>query len=391
MNMTNKLYKTLNQALHLARPHGATTTERYTKWLRGQLPAHLGSDPARVWRDALGNLHVDNRDMMSHRSLFISHVDTVHRVEGSNRILKTDKKWFADGAALGADDGVGNALLMHMLWHNVPGYYIFSQGEECGGLGAKHIAKAHADLLVQFDRAIAFDRKGTDSVISHQGYGRCCSNVFAQALADALNETDDSMELMYSPDDTGVYTDTAEFTDSIPECTNISCGYMYEHTQKEELDMGHFDRLAAAVLLVAWDDLPVHRDPTVKEYKEYATTSYYDGKWDSWKDKWYLDYDKHDGLDADVVGYDYSKLDELDANELDVYLYECLEDAKAGHPNGLIEMMAESVYPEDPGMARKFIDRNRMTDAVLDEAIEMVGIYDVEVVLSTVFDAAYVD
>lgn len=390
--MTNKLYKTLNKALHIARPHGSTTTERYTKWLRGQLPAHLNADPTRVWRDALGNLHVDNRDSVSHRSLFIAHVDTVHRIEGSNRVRKTDGKWFADGAALGADDGVGNALLMHMLDANVPGYYIFSQGEECGGLGAKHIAELYPDLLVQFDRAIAFDRKGVDSVISHQGYSRCCSDVFAQELADALNATDDSMELMYSPDDTGVYTDTAEFTDIIPECTNISCGYMYEHTQKEELDMGHFDRLAAAVLLVAWDDLPVHRDPTVPEYKEYArSTSYYDGKWDSWKDKWYLDYDKHDGLDADVVEYDYSKLDELGANELDMYLYECLKDAKAGHPNGLIEMMAESVYPEDPGMARKFIDDERMTDAVLDEALEMVGICDVSVVLSTVFDAAYVD
>lgn len=382
------LYKTLNKALHLARPHGATTTERYTKWLRGQLPAHLGADPALVWRDALGNLHVDNRDDMSHRSLFIAHVDTVHRVEGNNRILKTDKKWFADGAALGADDGVGNALLMHMLHAGVPGYYIFSQGEECGGLGAKHIAKAYPDLLVQFDRAIAFDRKGTDSVISHQGWSRCCSDVFAQALSDALNDTDATMELMYSPDDTGVYTDTAEFTDSIPECTNISCGYMHEHTQKEELDIGHFDRLAAAVLLVAWDDLPVHRDPTVKEYKSYAG---YD-KWDDWRDKWYLNYDKHDGLDVKGgIEYDYSKLDELDANSLDCYLYECLEDAKQGFPNGLIEMMAESVYPEDPGMARKFIDRNRMTDAVLDEAIEMVGICDVDTVLSTVFDAAYVD
>lgn len=382
------LYKTLNKALHLARPHGSTTTERYTKWLRGQLPAHLGADPALVWRDALGNLHVDNRDDMSHRSLFIAHVDTVHRVEGNNRILKTDKKWFADGAALGADDGVGNALLMHMLHAGVPGYYIFSQGEECGGLGAKHIAKAYPDLLVQFDRAIAFDRKGTDSVISHQGWSRCCSDVFAQALSDALNDTDATMELMYSPDDTGVYTDTAEFTDSIPECTNISCGYMHEHTQKEELDIGHFDRLAAAVLLVAWDDLPVHRDPTVKEYKSYAG---YD-KWDDWRDKWYLNYDKHDGLDVKGgIEYDYSNLDELDANSLDCYLYECLEDAKQGFPNGLIEMMAESVYPEDPGMARKFIDRNRMTDAVLDEAIEMVGICDVETVLSTVFDAAYVD
>ena len=382
------LYKTLNKALHLARPHGSTTTERYTKWLRGQLPAHLGADPTRVWRDALGNLHVDNRDDMSHRSLFIAHVDTVHRIEGNNRILKTDKKWFADGAALGADDGVGNALLMHMLHAGVPGYYIFSQGEECGGLGAKHIAKAYPDLLVQFDRAIAFDRKGTDSVISHQGWSRCCSDVFAQALSDALNDTDATMELMYSPDDTGVYTDTAEFTDSIPECTNISCGYMHEHTQKEELDIGHFDRLAAAVLLVAWDDLPVHRDTTVNEYKSYAG---YD-KWYDWRDKWYLNYDKYDGLDVKGgIEYDYSKLDELDADSLDCYLYECLEDAKAGYPNGLIEMMAESVYPEDPGMARKFIDRNRMTDAVLDEAIEMVGTYDVETVLSTVFDAAYVD
>jgi hypothetical protein len=112
--------------------------------------------------------------------------------------------------------------------------------------------------------------------------------------------------------------------------------------------MGHFDRLAVAVLLIDWDGLPVHRDPTVKEYKTYAG---YDDKWDDWKGKWYLDYDKHEGLDnKGEAAYDYSNLDALDANEMDVYLYECLEDAKAGHPNGLIEMMAESVYPEDPGM-----------------------------------------
>jgi len=34
-----------------------------------------------------------------------------------------------------------------------------------------------------------------------------------------------------------VYTDTAEFTDIIPECTNRSVGYAREHTQEESLDL----------------------------------------------------------------------------------------------------------------------------------------------------------
>jgi len=383
MNKKSILSKTLSRALSMKRPHGTRAVIEFTDWLHSHLPKrkHIA-----VSYDTVGNLHVDARLDDTNRTLFVAHVDTVHRETGANKIRKTQGKWYADGAPLGADDGAGCAMLMHMLHAGVPAYYIFTQGEEKGGIGAKYLADHSPELLACFDRAIAFDRRGIDSVITHQGWGRCCSDEFADALSGELCA--DGV-LMYLGDDTGVYTDTAEFTDSIPECTNISCGYMYEHTPKEELNMGHFDRLAVAVLLIAWDDLPVHRDPTVKEYKTYAG---YDDKWDDWKGKWYLDYDKHEGLDAKgETAYDYSNLDALDANELDVYLYECLEDAKAGHPNWLIEMMAESVYPEDPGMARKFIDRNRMTDAVLDEAIEMVGIYDVETVLSTVFDAAYVD
>ena len=134
-------------------------------------------------------------------------------------------------------------------------------GEEGGGIGAKVVSDDQA-LLKQFDRAIAFDRRNNSSVITHQGYGRCCSDAFAEALSDKFNDAG----LLYMPDDGGVYTDTAEFVDVIPECTNISIGYMAEHTDREALDILHFRHLADAVLSFDWDNLPTERDPSVDEF-----------------------------------------------------------------------------------------------------------------------------
>lgn len=250
------LYETLNRALSLMRPHNTSGSITFTDWLFQRLPDRLR---AIAWHDAAGNQHVDSRTHDGHKTLFVAHVDTVHRIAGANRIRKTTSTWFADGAVLGADDGVGCALLMHMLHAAVPGYYVFTQGEEMGGIGARHLACEYQLLLAEFDRAVAFDRRGTDSIITRQRYGRCCSDVFGEALSAELLRTDEA--LVYSLDETGVYTDTAEFTDVIPECTNISCGYLYEHSEREQLDMIHFDRLAEAAVVINWDSLPTARDP----------------------------------------------------------------------------------------------------------------------------------
>jgi len=260
MNKKSILYKTLARALSAKRPHNTPAVSDFTEWLFNNLPATLKGFTS---VDGAGNLHVDNR-IAGSRTLFIAHVDTVHREVGANKIRKTKAMWYADGAPLGADDGAGVAMLMHMIHSGINGYYIFSQGEECGGIGAKFVSK-DVNLLSQFDRAIAFDRRGIDSVISHQGWGRCASDIFCQALADELNMTD--ANLMYMPDDTGVYTDTAEFVDTIPECTNISVGYNSEHTQQESLNIHHFELLSQAVLQVNWDKLPTERDPNEPEYK----------------------------------------------------------------------------------------------------------------------------
>ena len=374
------VYKTLHRALSLMRPHNSMGSIMFTEWLIDRLPERL-RDAA--WQDTAGNVHIDNRTHDGHKTLFVAHVDTVHRKTGANKVRKTTSTWYADGAALGADDGVGCALLMHMMHAAVPGYYIFTQGEECGGIGSKHIAREYPLLLAEFDRAIAFDRKGTDSVISHQGYGRCCSDAFADALAAELNATDET--LMYSADSTGVYTDTAEFTDIIPECTNVSCGYMYEHSDREQLDMIHFDLLAEAVLVIDWDALVTDRDPTIPDPDDVFVgnswwANYKDGKGSSFMDT-------HDGAAIVPWGSDDSAV-MLDEDE---FLYECLLDAQQGFLTGVITLMAKSVYPEEPDLAVKFIDRKKLTDEVITMAIGMCGHNDVDSILCTLFDMAYAE
>jgi hypothetical protein len=360
MRATNVLGKILNTALSTKRPHGSATNVKFTAWLREQLPLQLNKA---AFYDGAGNLHVDNRTQATHKTLFVAHVDTVHRNEGKNKITKTKTHWRAKGDVLGADDGAGVALLMHMIWGGVHGYYIFTQGEERGGVGARYLADKMPTLLGEFDRAIAFDRRGIDSVITHQGWGRCCSDTFGSALADALMDGSDN--LMMLNDDTGVYTDTAEFTDIIPECTNISVGYAREHTQEESLDLNHYQHLADAVLTVDWDGLPVERDPSVVEPVSYGT-----GSW--WQE--YKTYTKYDPTEDEP---DYRREDAIDA----------VLDAQYGHYDGLAQMVAESIWPDDTALALRHMNFKGLKPSSLDWALECLEHgEDVDLILDSLFD-----
>jgi len=374
MNKKSILHKTLARALSAKRPHNTVAVSDFTEWLFNALPTELKSFTS---VDGAGNLHIDNR-VAGSRTLFIAHVDTVHKETGANKIRKTASTWYADGAALGADDGAGVAMLMHMIHSGINGYYIFSQGEECGGIGAKYLEKNHADLLKQFDRAIAFDRRGTDSIISHQGWSRCASDTFCQALADALNLHDEN--LMYTPDDTGVYTDTAEFTDIIPECTNISVGYDHEHSQQECLNINHYELLSQAVLQVEWDKLPTDRDPTVPEYKQTK----YDTAW--WSN--YNVYDDTNAHNKHIDSKYFGTWQDDDYWETEDLL-DAIDDALDGSYDFLLELISEAVYPEDPMIAKRFLSRKLLTKELLQEAITMAHTYDSATVLCTLFDAIH--
>ena len=258
------LIATLNYALSRKRPYKGKGESALRVFVRRTIG---GSSTI----DDVGNLIIDRRqrpDGGTSRTLFVAHMDTVHRQDGRNTFVQDrgNKRLKADGAPLGADDGAGVAMLVHLLKHGVPGLYVFTVGEEVGGVGAKHFAQTQAKLLTdEIDRAIAFDRRGGTSVITHQGCGKCASTEFAEALSNKLSNANDA--LLYMPDDTGVYTDTAEFVDMVAECTNISVGYDKEHSAQESLDMAHFEALADGVLKFDWDALPVVRKPGDNGYE----------------------------------------------------------------------------------------------------------------------------
>lgn len=217
------------------------------------------------------------------RTIFASHLDTVSKVHEpvthvlDGFIIKTDGT-----TTLGADDKAGVAILTWMMKNKIPGLYYFFIGEECGCIGSSAAAKS-GDFK-DYDRIISFDRKATTSIITHQSWSRCCSDAFADAFCDELNKSG----LSYVKDDGGVYTDSAEFVDLIPECTNVSVGYYKEHSFNESQDIEHLVKLADACLKVDWENLPTKRNPNVYEAKEYKTSKWsgvYSGsRFDEWDD-----------------------------------------------------------------------------------------------------------
>lgn len=257
----------LHDMLRYKRPHGSKSEAAWIERFIKPYQPQLIDDAALV-------VTVNNSDGSQPHIMFSSHTDTVHMEDGMQHIAynrTTHTYYKKDGKPLGADDAAGAWVMLEMIDAGVAGVYVFHRCEERGGIGSAHIADKHYDFLERFDYAVAFDRKGSTSVITHQGMTRCCSDAFAQALADALN--DDGVS-MYVPDDTGVFTDTANYTSDIPECTNLSCGYDNEHSGNETLHVPTLFALRDACLRVDWQNLPVERNPAVREVKKWTWDDY---------------------------------------------------------------------------------------------------------------------
>lgn len=194
--------------------------------------------------------------------LYSSHTDSVHRAGGRQAVRVRDgiatlaKE--SKSNCLGADNGVGVWIMREMIKANRPGLYIFHRDEETGGHGSAHIAKHSPELLQGIDAAIAFDRRGTGSIITHQSGLRTASDSFAHSLAAQIGH-------WYMPDTGGSFTDTANYADIIPECSNVSAGFADEHSTRESLDLDHAETLCAAMIAIQPAALSVARDPASVE------------------------------------------------------------------------------------------------------------------------------
>jgi hypothetical protein len=228
-------------------------------------------------KDEHGNLFLELGDS---DTMFTSHLDTAtsantpvnHVFEGN--IIKTDGT-----SILGADDKAGVVIMLYMIQNSVPGLYYFFLGEEVGCVGSRKVAATHTmNKLDKIKKVVSFDRRGTTSVISHQGGSRSASDKFTDALAKELNDADHTFS--YKTDPTGIYTDSVQFVRLYPECTNISVGYKNEHSFSELQDIEHLEKLAKAVVKIDWANLPVDRDPSKTEYDYYGYGSSYSSKFD---------------------------------------------------------------------------------------------------------------
>lgn len=214
-------------------------------------------------KDKHGNYYVTvGRDFTT---MFTCHLDTACSYEKTvnhtfnGKYIKTDGK-----TILGADDKAGMVVILYMIEKKVPGLYYFFVGEEVGCIGSSKLAQDFD--WMDISKVVSFDRRGTTSVITEQMCGVCCSDEFAYDLSDKLNATGLGLELI--PDDTGILTDSAQFVDFIPECTNISVGYYNEHTRKECQDIDFLSKLCRACTMIDWESLPVVRIPGEDEYDE---------------------------------------------------------------------------------------------------------------------------
>ncbi|MES0134465.1 hypothetical protein NKJ88_05780 [Mesorhizobium sp. M0016] len=236
--------KTFIEMIRHKRPAFSSTEEIFVnKFIR----------PLGTKTDKFGNLILEIGDKPN--ILWSSHTDTVHWEEGLQKVVHNDEIVCLPEATksncLGADCTAGVWVMTEMIKAKVPGLYVFHRDEENGGGGSMHIANKTPDILKGIDAAIAFDRFGNNSVITHQ-WGRCCSDDFADSLVEQLPGTE--------KDDGGLFTDTANYVDHVSECTNISVGYMGHHTSREYQSLKFLNELKDRMIKLDTKKLRFSRD-----------------------------------------------------------------------------------------------------------------------------------
>jgi hypothetical protein len=208
--------------------------------------------------DGYGNRYVIIGSKPQH--LFTCHLDTYPLDDDHGLITCTEINIIDEGSIirtdgttiLGADDKAGMTVMLSMISAGITGIYGFFLAEE-NGLNGSHFAAMDPlwnELMQDVKAVISFDRKGINSIITHQRHERTCSDEFALELQKEFEKYD----LKMMPDENGSATDSYSFFESYPhlQCTNISVGYWDQHTKCEYQDIYHLERLCNAAISMQW-------------------------------------------------------------------------------------------------------------------------------------------
>ena len=281
--------------------HASTQNESI---VRNILSNHIRKYTDDIMVDKKGNLIVHVGDYKASKVMFSSHMDTVHDNDQTliNLHISDDKyvkasfddvdigfvgkgdkeysekelssmsakdfnankvrvvqKTVMSPTVLGADDKLGCYIMCKLIENGIDGLYVFHVGEECGGIGSTYISEETPEIVAGMNYCIAFDRYGYNDVITRQSGGTCCSDEFAEAFCEQMNAFLPPKEQM-KPSTFGSFTDSANYTGLIQECTNIAVGYKSQHTRDEQFDLEWLEvHLIPSLLKMEWDKLPCVR------------------------------------------------------------------------------------------------------------------------------------
>ena len=237
------------------RPAGSYTEQKFIERYIETIPG--------ITKDGFGNyfLRIGNDPI-----IWTAHTDTMHsepgyqavELIGDHLMLKNQNN---KGSCLGADDASGCFLLKKLIEIKKEGLFCFFRAEEVGGLGSDYFVRNYSELLKQFKYVISLDRKGTDSIITHQGQ-RCCSDKFAESLREQLGKS-------WYLDSSGLFTDSLNFIGDVGEATNLSSGYSLAHSRFETLDIRHLIDLLGLLIKLDVSKLVSERLPGEKDYQDY--------------------------------------------------------------------------------------------------------------------------
>ena len=314
--------------------------------------------------DLKGNIYIQIGEKKDSETVFSSHTDTVHSSGViQNVLLCPDDLVFRtdSGQCLGGDDGTGIWIMWELIKAGVKGLYIFHRAEEVGGQGSAHISRLPLFQDGHYKRCIAFDRKADKSIITHQACSRCCSDEFTADLAK-------KMGMGHKADNTGSFTDSANYTDLIPECTNFSVGYYGAHSARETQDIEYLFPFRDALVNLDWESLITVRKAGDKEYSSYGYYGYGTTKvkppakvrkeidWEDWDDYyWDTQLDEDDdwrsaGVKGDSKDTGRDILD--DTNLKDLPLHEDWEEGESGTDEGLEDLF------DDWDEYEEFLEKN---------------------------------
>ena len=253
----NKTMYSLIEMLRYRRPEGGVTQMNFC--LRFLTPVFGGAD-------VHGNyiLSIPKSDGQQSNLCFTAHHDTVHKEEGMQKVFVKDNIAFVDDKksnCLGADCTTGIWIMLNMIEAKVPGVYVVHAGEESGCIGSSRLIADEPEWLKSIDAVISFDRRGDNSIVTHQMSMRTASDEFAQSFSDAVGLP------QLIADSGGSFTDSNEYCGVVSECTNISVGYRGQHSTKEIQDLDFVDLLVAKLIAADWSTLVFERDCTVTEYE----------------------------------------------------------------------------------------------------------------------------